>query len=72
MSNLESEELITDEDLIPDTDLAVKLHQRRGTLAAWRHLGKGPAFTKIGRRVFYRPNDVKTWIDAQRREPGAA
>jgi Helix-turn-helix domain len=60
------------EDLIPDIDLAAELHQQRNTLAAWRHLGKGPAFTKIGRRVFYTRSDIKAWLDAQRREPKAA
>ena len=60
------------DDLIPDIDLAAELHQQRNTLAAWRHLGKGPAFTKIGRRVFTSAAMSKLGLMRQRREPKAA
>ena len=33
------------------------------TLQRWRKKGKGPAFTKIGRKVFYELNDLQEWID---------
>ena len=33
------------------------------TLQRWRTEGKGPAFTKIGRKVFYELNDLQEWID---------
>lgn len=29
----------------------------------WRSNGEGPAYTKLGRRVYYRKQDVMTWID---------
>ena len=31
------------------------------TLANWRSTGTGPAYTKIGGRVFYAVNDVEKW-----------
>lgn len=35
------------------------------TLANWRSTGTGPAYTKIGGRVFYAIGDVERW-EAQR------
>jgi predicted DNA-binding transcriptional regulator AlpA len=35
------------------------------TLRFWRHQGTGPRSAKLGRRVVYREEDVKAWIDAQ-------
>jgi predicted DNA-binding transcriptional regulator AlpA len=35
------------------------------TLRFWRHQGTGPQSAKLGRRVVYREEDVKAWIDAQ-------
>lgn len=36
------------------------------TLAKWRVYGIGPAFRKIGRRVIYDRNDIRTWLDTKR------
>lgn len=57
------------EELITDDVLAVELHQQPGTLAAWRTQGRGPAYVKIGRRVFYRRSDVAAWLASRRVEP---
>lgn len=35
------------------------------TLRDWRLRGIGPKSARIGRRVAYRPEDVRAWIDAQ-------
>lgn len=35
------------------------------TLRAWRQKNRGPTSTRIGRRVVYREEDVRAWIDAQ-------
>lgn len=43
-----------------------------GTLAYWRHDGRGPAYLKIGKRVKYDPAVVWAWIDAHQRDPEAA
>lgn len=36
------------------------------TVRFWRHVGKGPASFKLGRRVLYDPADVEEWIAAAR------
>lgn len=51
--------------LTPD-DLAEKYPgTNRQTWAQKRYEGTGPAFFKIGRRVFYRPEDVEAWEASQ-------
>lgn len=35
------------------------------TLRYWRHIGKGPRSFKVGRRVLYRREDVRAWLDEQ-------
>ena len=39
-----------------------------GTLAMWRHEGKGPRYRKLGRIVLYAANEVDVWVDAGTRE----
>jgi len=36
-----------------------------------RHLGRGPAYSKIGRRVVYKGKDILSWLDANRIEPAS-
>jgi hypothetical protein len=33
------------------------------TIVGWRNAGTGPVFTYLGRRVYYRKQDVMSWID---------
>lgn len=40
------------------------------TLAAWRHQGRGPAYTLSGSRVLYKGVDLLAWLDANRIEAG--
>lgn len=42
------------------------------TLAEWRCKGRGPTFVKIGRRVFYRGQDLNDWIERQVVRPVAS
>ena len=35
-----------------------------GTLAQWRHHGRGPSYYKFGHRILYRGRDLNEWIDA--------
>ena len=37
------------------------------TVRYWRHISKGPASFKLGRRVLYDTDDVDAWIEAERR-----
>jgi predicted DNA-binding transcriptional regulator AlpA len=43
----------------------------RETLVYWRRTGDGPRWAKIGRRVVYRPEDVRSWIDSHYPDPPA-
>jgi excisionase family DNA binding protein len=36
------------------------------TLQAWRRLGSGPAFVRLGRTIRYRREDVLAWANANR------
>ena len=38
-------------------------------LAMWRHLGRGPAYIKIGKSVRYRGSDLNEWLDRQTVRP---
>lgn len=50
--------LMTEDELAALTGLKVE------TLIMWRGEGKGPDYTKLGRTVFYRRQDVQDWISA--------
>jgi hypothetical protein len=43
--------------------VAAMLGRSPRTLQRWRTNGKGPPSTKIGREVFYEPNDLQKWVD---------
>ena len=49
--------------LLGEHRVAEKLGRNPRTLQRWRTKGKGPASTKIGRKVFYELNDLQEWID---------
>lgn len=34
------------------------------TVYAWNHTGTGPKFSRVGKHVRYRPEDVDAWLDA--------
>lgn len=53
-------------------EVAEMLRTSRETVRFWRHVGKGPASFKVGRRVLYALDDVEAWIEAARREPVSA
>lgn len=57
---------MTIETILSEKVLAEKLNVTPGALAKWRVAGTGPAFTRIGRRIGYRPGDVEAWLDARR------
>lgn len=52
---------------ITTDELAALVRQPVETIRYWRHVGKGPASFKLGRRVLYAQSDVEAWI-AQARE----
>ncbi len=58
-------------DLLTITEAAELLRAPVATLRYWRHLGTGPHSFRLGRRVLYRRDDLRAWIDA-RRDQGTA
>ena len=45
---------------------ADRLGLSASTLAKMRLYGTGPAYSNLGRRVLYRPEDLEAWISANR------
>jgi len=37
-------------------------------LAVWRCEGKGPVFYKLVGKVYYRPEDINAWFEANKNE----
>lgn len=57
--------------LISEEELAAALSVTTQTLATWRHHADGPVYAKLGKRVFYRCEDVQEWVKASlRAHPG--
>ena len=52
-------------ELLTLPEAAELLRAPVATLRYWRHLGTGPTSFRLGRRVFYRRDDLHAWIDAQ-------
>jgi hypothetical protein len=62
-------ELIPNENL-NETEAAKYLGlQNRQTLANWRHMRKGPAYCRVGRRIIYRLEDLDTYLNTHRIDP---
>ena len=45
--------------------LADELEVSPRTIEVWRLKGEGPTYTKIGRLVRYRREDVQEWLDSR-------
>ena len=56
-------------ELLTITEAAELLRAPVATLLYWRHLGTGPRSFRLGRRVLYRRDDLRAWIDTQRDQP---
>ena len=52
-------------ELLTITEAADVLRAPVATLRYWRHLGTGPSSFRLGRRVLYRTDDLRNWIDAK-------
>lgn len=52
--------------LLDENDLAAMLGLKStDTLATWRSRSEGPPPTKLGKRVFYRVDDIVMWVQAR-------
>lgn len=56
-------------ELLNEIETARRLRLHPGTLAVWRCRNRGPAFVRVGRRVFYRVEDIEGFINAGRQAP---
>jgi excisionase family DNA binding protein len=59
-------------ELLTIREAAALLRAPVATLRYWRHRGTGPRSFRLGRRVLYRRDDLRAWIDAQRGEDGGS
>jgi DNA-binding transcriptional MerR regulator len=57
-------------ELLTITEAAELVRAPVATLRYWRHLGTGPRSFRLGRRVLYRSDDLRSWIDAQHDQDG--
>ncbi len=48
--------------ILNEDELAQALDITTATLATWRGAGSGPKYTKLGKSVFYRLENLKDWI----------
>lgn len=52
--------------LIPDDAADPYIGAAKKTRANWRVLGVGPAFIRVGRKIFYHPDDINAWVNSRR------
>lgn len=45
---------------------------KQKTLDNWRSQGRGPAFVKLGSRIFYKAKDLEAYVEQNRHEPLAS
>jgi hypothetical protein len=57
--------LPADDRLIPAAAMPGYIGLAVQTLARLRHEGKGPAFVRVGRRIFYPANVVRQWLNGR-------
>jgi len=53
-------------ELLNTLEAAEKLRLSKGTLEVWRHLGRGPKYLKIGRRVYYSITDLNAYVESSK------
>jgi hypothetical protein len=53
-------------DLITTDEFAEMARTSPGTVRYWRHIGKGPAGFKPGRRVLYERSECEEWLRSLR------
>ena len=54
------------------TDPELAVIATRGTLAQWRHEGRGPRYVRFGNRVLYEGRTLNDWLDSHIVEPTQA
>jgi hypothetical protein len=69
---METKSLDTDLGLITEQAYAQFVGKTLGSVRNERHLGRGPAFVKLGRTIKYPLAEVQRYVAANTRKPGAA
>jgi predicted site-specific integrase-resolvase len=54
---------------LTEEDFRVLAGVNAATVAAWRHRGQGPAFVRVGRRVFFPQSAVAAYMTEKTRAP---
>lgn len=49
--------------LVTEEDFAECMNVSQLTVAKWRRDGAGPAYTRVGNRVFYQTKNIYVWLD---------
>jgi hypothetical protein len=57
------------ESYLPEKATADEIGATPRTLSKWRKERIGPAWTRIGRRIFYRRDAVLEWLRSQEEQP---
>ena len=61
-----------DDPIFPPRAAAEYLQTTTGTLAWWRHVGRGPGYVKREGRIFYRQSVLDAFLEKGVVEPEAA
>ena len=54
---------VLDEPLLPAEDAAEHLKVKPQTMASWRYRGIGPEYVRVGKLIFYKPSQLRRYID---------
>lgn len=57
------------EGYLTEDEQAAVLGVVKRTLRSWRRQGKGPPYTKVGKRVFYSVGGSAAWLKANETNP---
>lgn len=58
--------------LLTTPEAAARINRGVQTLNEYRSRGRGPAFVRVGGRIYYRPEDLDAWAAGVRIEPESA
>ncbi len=53
------------EGMMPEVEVALELRVSVRTVIRWRVSGVGPPYVRLGKRVFYKRQDVAAWLARQ-------
>ena len=60
----ESVRVLSEDRLWSVEDVSYYLGIPVQTVYSWRSAGRGPAGRRVGKRLRYRPADVRAWVDS--------